>query len=359
MKEKYLNAFIKFLSKVLTNGDICVKLELTRYYDTEETNIFIEGLCQNSMKIHCIGQLVTDVLVLPVERVDYTADTILVDKIELNSGGDAMNVAINLARLGAEVLFTGRVGGDDFGRFLRRRLEEAGVDASGLSVNPDSQTDTCVAMINSKGDRTFLYAAGANLTLGPEQVSEKSLGKSGIVHIGGTFLLPGLDGEGAAEIFRRARRHGAITTMDVTHDTSNRWMGLIRPSLEHLDYFMPSVAEAEKITNRAQPEEMARVLLDAGVKTVVIKLGAKGCYVRNEREGFFQPAFRANAVDTTGAGDAFVAGFLYGLSKELPLRECAATACAAGAITVCKLGATNPQLRLELIKQIQNEGEIF
>ncbi|MCL2362004.1 MAG: carbohydrate kinase family protein [Defluviitaleaceae bacterium] len=302
------------------------------------------------MKILCVGQLVADILVLPVESLDYATDTTAVEQIELLPGGDAMNVTLNLARLGAETAFIGRVGDDEFGKMLHRALMQAGVDSNGLGINPEFPTDTSLVLINSQGDRTFYYRGGATGTLAPAHISDAQLAGSGIVFIGGTFSMPYIDGEGAKDIFARAHKHGAVTAMDVNHDTKGRWMDLIGPSLTELDYFLPSLSEAKYLTGEDQPEAIARKLRETGIKTAVIKLGEKGCYVQSETESFYQEAFPAKAVDTTGAGDSFVAGFLFGLSQELPLRECARIGCAAGAITVGILGATAPNLTHNIIK---------
>jgi sugar/nucleoside kinase (ribokinase family) len=310
-------------------------------------------MCQNKSKILCVGQLVTDLVVWPVEKLDYAvADTALVERIELLSGGDAMNVSLNLSRLGADVCFAGMLGNDEFGKFLKAKFIEDDINIDALHTHPDLPTDTAVVMVNRQGNRSFLYRQGANFALESRHIPESLLKECSIVYVGGTFLLPGLDGAGTKDLFDRARRHGAITAMDVTYDINGLWMSVIEISLMGLDYFMPSLAEAQNLTGKKNPEDIADVLLDVGVKTAVIKLGAEGCYVKNEDDSFYRPAFSVKALDTTGAGDAFVSGFLLGISKGLALRQCADIACASGAITVQELGANTKELCLKNIEHL-------
>jgi len=293
------------------------------------------------IEVLCVGQLAADVLVRPVGRFDFGGDTQRVELIELSNGGDALNVAIGLSRLGCRVGFVGRIGADHWGDHLASVIEGERIDRRGLTRTAEASTCAVIVLISSTGERTFLYRGGANDLFGPEDVDPALVAEASIVHVGGTYLLPRFDGEGAAALFAAARAQGHRTSMDVTWDTRGRWLETIRPCLPHLSFFLPSIREAREITGRQSPEEMARFLQDCGVENVVIKLGAEGCQVQPEgRKGFRCPAYRAQAVDTTGAGDSFVAGFLTGLVRGWRLSECARLACAVAALNIQKVGAT-------------------
>lgn len=294
-----------------------------------------------SGRIICVGQLVADVLVKPVESLDYGLDTARVDVIAIKNGGDAMNTAVALARLGNDVGFAGRVGRDVMGSYLLSVMVGMGIDTSGVLEDPYVGTASCLALINHMAERAFFYCGGANDRFTADDVKEEQLAGAAVVHVGGTFLLPSFDGSGAAELFKAAHRQGAITSMDVTFDTSGRWMDVIRPCLRHLDFFMPSINEASRIAGCDDPAGIARVLMAEGVKNVVVKLGSKGCYVNAGGEEFTMPAYSVPVVDTTGAGDCFVAGFLTGLVRSLPIRQCAQAGCAAAAFCIGALGATD------------------
>jgi sugar/nucleoside kinase (ribokinase family) len=215
-----------------------------------------------------------------------------------------------------------------------------------------------IVMINSSGERTFFYLGGANDRFTLADINWSLLDEAAVVHVGGTYLLPQFDGQGAAELFREARSAGKLTSMDVTWDTQERWRETIQPCFPHLSFFFPSYKEAAKITGKRNPEEMAVLLQDWGVRNVVIKLGAEGCYVKPAAAaGFSVPACAATVVDTTGAGDSFVAGFLSGLLRGWDLDECAGFACAVAALNIQSVGATGGMPTFEQANNFRNRGE--
>jgi sugar/nucleoside kinase (ribokinase family) len=129
--------------------------------------------------------------------------------------------------------------------------------------------------------------------------------------------------------------------MDVTWDVTGRWLSVIEPCLPHLSFFMPSIREAERIAGSSEPQAIAAFFEDRGVGTTVIKLGEKGCYVKPRGEpGIAVGAFRTRVVDTTGAGDSFVAGFLTGVLRQWDPRRSASFACAVAAMNIRQVGAT-------------------
>jgi sugar/nucleoside kinase (ribokinase family) len=293
------------------------------------------------MDVLCIGQLAADILVRPVDRVDYGVDTRRVDGIDIRNGGDCLNAALGLAKLGNAVGFAGKVGTDQLGDYLAGILSLAGIEARGLRRTDRASTCSCLVLINSRGERTFFYHGGANDLFSMEDIDMSLVEEASLVHVGGTYLLPRFDGDGASALFAAARSSGKLTSMDVTWDTDDRWLAVIEPCLPHLSFFLPSEKEAEKITGKKTPEDMAAFLLDRGIGTVAIKMGEKGCYVEpSVGGGFFVPAFPTTVVDTTGAGDSFVAGFLTGVLKKWELRQSAALGCAVAALNISKVGAT-------------------
>jgi sugar/nucleoside kinase (ribokinase family) len=307
-------------------------------------------------EVLCAGQLAADILVRPVDRLDFASDTRRVEPIRLSSGGDGLNVAIGLARLGQRVRFAGLVGRDHWGDFLSSVIEREGIDGRGLKRTEEAGTCTVLVAINSQGERTFFYHGGANDRFSLQDVDPAPLADAKAVHVGGTYLLPRFDGEGAAALFRDARAQGKLTSMDVTWDVEGRWLSVIAPCLPHLDWFLPSTKEAARITGRSEPEAMAAFLREQGVGGVVIKLGERGCYVLpTGQAGFFAPAFSVPAVDTTGAGDSFVAGFLAGLLRGWPPERCARLACAAAALNIQKVGATAGMPTFEEASRLMEE----
>jgi sugar/nucleoside kinase (ribokinase family) len=166
--------------------------------------------------------------------------------------------------------------------------------------------------------------------------------QSKIVHIAGAFLMSSLDGEPSARIMSEARDAGVITAFDTAWDVTGTWIDKIGCCLKYVDYFLPSYEEARMLAHgRDDPEEIARALLDEGVKVVGLKMGERGAYIRSaDGQEIRVPALKVKAVDALGAGDAFVAGFLTGVVHDWDLERCARFANAVGACCVTALGAT-------------------
>lgn len=292
------------------------------------------------MDILCVGQLVADILVKPVDSVDFSIDTKRVDQISVKNGGDSLNTAIDLAKIGNRVGFAGKAGDDSFGDFLLKTMKNNNIDCRGLKIEAGASTSSCIAVISAKGERVFLYHGGTNDTFAYDDMDISLIEECRIVHVGGTFLLPRFDGEGAAKLFQVARSKNKLTSMDVTWDTTGRWLSVIKPCLRYLDFFMPSYNEAKLITGKDKPEDIASFLQNEGVGTVVVKLGKEGVYVKGKSESFRYPAYNVKVVDTTGAGDSFVAGFLTGTLKKWSLEKCAQFASAVSAHCIQHMGAT-------------------
>ncbi len=289
----------------------------------------------------CVGQLAVDILVRPVDCLDFAEDTRRVELIELKNGGDCLNVATGVSKLGCGVGFVGKIGEDHWGDFLAAAMDRIGIDRRGLKRTAEAGTCSVVVLINSEGERVFFYHGGTNDLLSLEDVDLSLVEEAEAVHVGGTYLLPRFDGEGAAMLFAEARSKGKLTSMDVTWDTRGLWLKTIERCLPNLSFFLPSYREAEKITKRSKPEDMASFLQEMGVQNVIVKLGRDGCYVKPEGEkGFFVGAFPTRVVDTTGAGDSFVAGFLAGVLRNWHLKKCATFANAVAALNIQQVGAT-------------------
>ena len=292
------------------------------------------------MSILCVGQIVFDILVKPVNDRSLEVDTTAVDTISFSNGGDSLNVAMICNKLGVPVGFSGRIGNDDKGKFLLEKMQSAGLRVDGLKIDTEGSSSSVIVLIHENGARNFLYEGGANNKFSIDDINLSILETYDIVFVGGTFMLPSFDGEGAAVLFKEAQRLGKTTAMDVSYDTTGQWMKIIEPCLQYLDYFIPSIGEAKEITGVDKVEDMADIFLKKGVRNVVIKLGRDGVYIRNAKIEAVLPSFNVDVVDTTGAGDSFVAGFLTGLDKGMDISECAELGQAAAAHCVQAIGST-------------------
>ncbi len=152
--------------------------------------------------------------------------------------------------------------------------------------------------------------------------------------------MPGFDGEPMAEVQKAARAQGAITSLDTAWDDTGSWLDTLGPCLPHTQLFLRSLAEAEHLTGLIQPSEVASALLDMGIETVALKMGPDGSYVANADEAFEVGAYEVEPIDGTGAGDAYVAGFLRAHLAGWDLERTAKFANAVGALCTTGLGTT-------------------
>lgn len=293
--------------------------------------------------VACVGILVADVITKPVDKIPGPGLLERISSIEIFSGGCAMNAGIDMAKIGLDVAILGKVGEDSFGDFLLGELSKWGISTSGIAKDPENQTSASVVLSASNGERSFLHTVGANKTFCYDDIDWDVIADSKIVFIAGTMLMDKFDGEDCARVLKRAKEMGKITVLDTAWDATGRWMEILGPSMPYIDVFLPSIDEAIELAGGEEdPSKIADKFFAMGVKQVAIKLGSRGCYLRETKDApeVIIPCFKTDAVDTTGAGDSFCAGFLSGMVKGLSFEECGRLANAVGAHCVSAKGAS-------------------
>lgn len=285
-----------------------------------------------------VGTVTFD-LITPVVSMPVFGSLEPVTGVASSVGGAPGNSGMTLARLGVPTFVGGRIGDDHFGRFVHAELA-AECDVSGLLVDPSSSESTSVTlvMVAPDGERGFLYHSGVNSTYAASDVSVPRLAAAGVhhLHVAYTTLLPAFSGESLAVLLRDARAAGMTTSIDVTWDPSGAWLAPLGAALAEVDLFAPNCAEALAITGGATLPDAAAALLDLGIReTVVVTLDAGGSYTRcRDGESFYSSASPVDVVDSTGAGDAFLAGWFAGRARGLGLRDAIAVANATAACAV-------------------------
>lgn len=298
-------------------------------------------------EVTCLGILVADVVGKPIDTYPERGRLNLVERMELHSGGCAANTGVSLAKIGIKTAVIGKVGNDGFGDFLVQVLQKHGIDTRGVKRDEKEATSATMVMVHSDGERSFLHYIGANATLRLEDVDMDLVRQSKVLHVAGALVMPGIDGEPTAQLLRRAKEMGVITSFDTVWNANSGWMQTIKPCLPYVDYMIPSIEEAKMLTGKEEPEDIAQVFLDHGVKVVGLKMGERGCYIRTPEVKLAIPRYQVQAVDALGAGDAFAAGFLTGVVKGWDLEQTGRFANAVGALCVTALGATTGVRSLE------------
>ena len=134
---------------------------------------------------------------------------------------------------------------------------------------------------------------------------------------------------------------GCLTSMNICWDVRGRWLKTLQSALAYTDFIFPNREEGRQLTGETEPAHIAARLREMGVKTVIVKLGAAGCYVESPQGSFTSPGFAVQSLDTTGAGDCFAAGFLAAICRDPSLPFAARYANATGAFATLGLGAAD------------------
>ncbi len=290
-------------------------------------------------RVACVGIYILDVLGRAIDVLPTTQDSLIIDEIRMTVAGTAGGTAVDLARLGAEVLAVGAVGADNAGAFVRTLLDREGVDTSGLVTKAGVATSATLLPISSAGVRPAWHVRGANVELGREDLPWDALADVDVLHYGGVSALPRLDGEASCELLSFARSHGAIITADCLGVKRSDALATFASSLRHVDVFMPNRAEVALLTGLSSPHDGARAILELGPRAVIVKMDAEGCLGVTAEAEFSLPAIPGKIVDSTGCGDAFCAGVIRGLSLGWELREAGWLGIAAGTLTAGGLGS--------------------
>jgi fructokinase len=293
--------------------------------------------------VTCVGELIADL---------YT-DTDG-SSFRPSGGGAAANVAVGLAKLGVPSAFAGKVGDDSFGRFLVKELRKARVDARGIVIDPEHRTRLAFVRVAASGARVFEFweKHPADEQLRQSDINQDAIRRSAIVHIS-SFLLRHEPSRSAALSLARARsRSGGILSFDPNvrlplWPSAAEARRILLRMVSYATVLRLNAEEATLLTQKRNFEAAARDLQAFGPPLVVITMGAGGCYLLSGATGIFVDGFPVRAVDTTGCGDAFLAGLLAGLYRsrakpealsEAQLRSLGRFANAAGALTALKRG---------------------
>lgn len=291
--------------------------------------------------ITVIGGAILDILARPVSGQEPTGHSCSAEGISMAVGGDAANEATILARLGKKVNLITKFGNDIAGRLLQSHFQENGVSIADSIVEDGLDTGINIVLVDKDAERSFITNKNGSLRrLALLDVSLEALKKSPVVSFASFFVSPLFDVPAMTSLFRAVKENGGILCADTTRPKNGETLEELRPALGLIDYFFPNYAEAQAITGKNAPEEIAQAFLDCGVSCVVIKLGREGCFLNTAQEAFLIPAYpHARCIDTTGAGDNFAAGFLYALSEGMAPVECARFGNAAASVTVESVGA--------------------
>jgi sugar/nucleoside kinase (ribokinase family) len=288
------------------------------------------------------GNVTLDVICYPVNEVPRH-ESIAFDDVTVSPGGCGSNTAIGLAASGIPTGIVARTGDDDSAGLLFRYWDRVGVDTRFVQRTGEKPTGTSVGLIDDDFQPRFIHTSGANRGLMAAVIDPQAFAKAGarFFHIAGFFVLPNLFKDVAAKL-AELRSLGITTSLDVVFNVrmdDPQLRTALWGSLPHLDFFIANDHEAFRLTSETDPVQAAAILKERGAQNVIVKLGAQGCYALSDEFTGMVPAFKVEVVDTTGAGDAFAAGFIAALTRGADIENACKAGNWAGARVVQKLGA--------------------
>jgi len=294
------------------------------------------------MKALVFGNVTLDVICYPVNDVPRH-ESIAFDDVTISPGGCASNTAIGLAALGVPTGIVARTGEDETAEMLFRYWERVGVDPRFVKQTPGKKTGTSVGLVDDHFQPRFVHTPGSNHDINAALIDPQVYASIGVefFHIAGFFVLPNLFAD-VGQKLAELQSLGITTSLDVVFNVrmdNPELRAALWAAMPHLDYFIANDHEAFRLTGEEEFQKAALQLKERGAKNVIIKLGSEGCYALADPFTGRVPGVKVDAVDTTGAGDAFCAGFIAALAKDADVQAACQAGNQAGARIVQKLGA--------------------
>ena len=301
-------------------------------------------------EILVIGAAIVDVLARPVGADVFETGSQPVDEICMSTGGDALNEATVLARMGKKVSLCTVLGDDMAGRIIAEHCRDEGIEVEEECIRKEITTGVNIVLVEKDGERNFLtnpHGSLRKLTASDIRLPFPDTIK--ILSFASIFVSPEMGTPEMETVFRAAKEQGITVCADMTKCKNGERAEDIAPALKYVDYLFANSEEAALLTGGKTPEECAALLAETGAGHVIVKCGAQGCFVCAGERCFHVPAEKTEScVDTTGAGDSFAAGFIWALSEGKPPDECAAYACHCGAQAVMSAGAVRWSEKMKL-----------
>lgn len=281
-----------------------------------------------------------------VNKIAREGEESFILKMSESPGGSAANTIVGLARLGLKTGFVGKVANDHEGQLLLDDFRREGVNTDGIMLAKRGNSGTVSAFIDKNGERALYVHPSVNDSLTFEEINLEYVNQTEFLH------LTSFDEEPF-----KAQKHlidrlvNVKVSLDPGEIYARKGLASLRSIVKRCYVVMPSENEVKLLTGKDW-KEGAKQLLNEGAEIVAVKLGQKGCYVTNGNQDHVIPPYRTSVVDTTGAGDAFCAGFLFGLAKKKDLDECGRLGNLVASKCIAKVGARTGLPRTHELKGI-------
>jgi ribokinase len=253
-----------------------------------------------------------------VDKIPGKDEEGFVKSLEVHPGGSAANTIVGLSRLNVSTGFIGKVGNDNEGKILMEDFKNERVDTSGI-IKSEGRSGNAMIFVDDDGHRAILVDPGVNDTINYDEINLNALNSARLIHLTSFICKNGLAS------FESQKKIIKELDLEVSFDPGliyvERSFKELEEILKRTTIFMPNKTEIELLMG-IDYRDACHELIETGCEIVVVKMGEKGCYITNGKEEYNVKAIPTNAVDTTGAGDAFNAGFIYGFIRGKSLEEC-------------------------------------
>lgn len=312
-------------------------------------------------KVFFVGIMMDKVVVVGGANIDLcgccyspiVANDSNIGKVTIHPGGVGHNIALNLAKLGVDVSFITAIGNDHFGSILRKEMSK-NMDISS-SLNIEGRSGIYLYVSNQDGE---MYVAVNDMEAIKALTKEYIYSKKEIIENADVVIIEAnLNQDTALEAVKVAK--GLVLSDAVSTQKVERLI----PSFPYIDVFKPNLIELEYITKTAivDKESLLKAsytLFDKGLKSILLTLGKRGSLYLSPSATYYCNSHNVSAINTTGAGDSFLAGFAYGMIETREEREAIKYATSCSALTVMSQETVTPSMKKELIIEMNKELEV-
>ncbi len=268
-----------------------------------------------SLDVVCFGALNMDKL-YRVNRIAREEEESVITGFKESPGGSAANTAVGLARLGIKTGYIGKVSNDREGKLLLDNFKMEGVDTRGIMVSKEGRSGVVIGFVDVKGERALYVNPSVNDTIEFKEIDLEYARSAKILHLTSFGDKPFKAQKTLVKTLPNIK-----VSLDPGELYARKGLTTLKPLIKRS--FVVFLNENEiKLLTGENYREGSKTLVNEGVSIVAAKLGKRGCYVTDGKETHLIEPYKVKVVDTTGAGDAFCAGFLYGLIKNKDLHEC-------------------------------------
>ena len=272
------------------------------------------------MEIYTIGNLTADVILLSVKDFPGWGTEVFIDELDLRCGGNLGNIIFPLKKLHINPAIMGNLGNDYFGVYILDKLKNSGFSTKYIVMEKDVPTSVSVSIVNKNGERALITQTGQLVKIDGHFLDGclESIKENSIVILCSIFQFPNLKLKDIESFFKKLLEKRCITMLDTGWDPDGWKIGTlteISSLLKYVDFFLPNLSEAKKITEEQDEKEVLKYFSNLGVKNTIIKKGPRGATAMIGGRIIQSKAYPLKCLDSTGAGDSFNAAIIYCLKN--------------------------------------------